>query len=219
MFDGPMLAAAVVSALAAIPGALRSALDLLKGGQCDAQPVIDKLTELRDHFVEMCAVEASLKEAKEIHDLLHRLNTELESVRAMYRKAIKDDRFNAQAYLIADVRLTWDGIKGRSLLELLTKATSLEYINRAPLVLDDDGEALSGPDWACRFAKQQKSIDQMFRMHDENALKDVHDLANLMNRFINHVNTVMYKVNERIKNEAIALGEGMRECRAVMRQV
>ncbi|MBI4755535.1 MAG: hypothetical protein HY778_08990 [Betaproteobacteria bacterium] len=202
-FDGPMLAASVVQAIAAIPGAIRELHSLLSTEKTpDKKQALDCLDDLKTEIRNLASVQHSLREAKEIHDALHYLDSELEGIRIAYDKSIASSRFVPHQYELPEVRRSWQTIKKSALPILFSRATGLKFIELSPLVLDANGGPLSGPDWAIRLIEMRGSIDQYFSSLDSNGLHDIKPLVDEFDRFASRVKELLEMADIRILKEA-----------------
>src|SRR5687768_9827403 len=116
-FEGTLLAAGVAQALFAIPGAIKDMLSLLS----KSDPAQEKLNGLSGLISQFCEVGDSLSETKEIHDLLHALDTELEEAGTHFSKAISHGGFSRDEYHVPSVRLVWQSARRHPLINLLAK--------------------------------------------------------------------------------------------------
>ena len=182
-FEGALLAAGVARALFAIPGAIKDTQSLLS----KSEPAQEKLNGLSDLISQFCQVGDSLTETKEIHDLLHAMDVELEEVGTLFSKAVAHGGFSRDAYNVPLVRRVWQNTKSRPLVSLLAKAEVLRYIEPEPLIVDSHNNVVSGPDWATRLIELRNNIDDMFDQYDKHQLDNVLPLANEMNALLEHV--------------------------------
>lgn len=211
-FDGPLLAAAIIQALAAIPGAIKDLKELLADGPAKLPVAHAKLDELQKLIKNAFEIGPSLKEAKAFHDCFHQMDQDLETVRGAFHEATAYGSFDPLRYAakMPDIRRTWNTINNRHWINLITLAGSIKYIEAEPLVLAN-GHPLRGPAWITRLINLKDEIDTIFREMDDRTKIDFFMVSNLMNEFIQKVRWHMSELNHRIINEADALGQELQK--------
>jgi hypothetical protein len=209
-FDGPLLAASVVQALAALPSAIRETAALLKRPKAEPEQALARLEEVRSQLLQFSVIEAAMGETKQVHDALHLMDAELEGIRSAYSAAIADGPFNRERYDVPTIRRDWMTVRRGSLSRLLAVAASLRFIEAAPLARDTDGHPISGPAWASKFLTLQDMIDDLFRRYDRNDLHNIAPLADAFDELTSHVKSLMERADRRIIEENEALSNAIR---------
>lgn len=214
-FDGPLLAAGAIQAIAALPGAIRDFKDLLREKSID-RSIDQPFNAVLDHVRQLAAVQESLGESKRIHDALHRLDIELEEVRAAFSNAVAEGRFIRDRYPLPRVRLAWQSIVREPLNMLKVEATALEHLEARPLQLDSGGHPVDGPEWVILLLDRAEKISQMFRGYDEASL-EIKCLVDALDVFSTQVKTMMEMADRRILREFDEIHDRFFELSAALR--
>ena len=207
--EGTMLAAAVTQAVAAIPPAVQSLRELLSSKKPDAQKAIGELDQLANHIAALADISAWLIEAKQLHDRLQGLDTQVQEIRAIYQNAVKQTGvFNFQDYDVRSARQRWDAVREHTLSQLLAFAEGVERIEKEPLVRTSGNKFVSGPQWCQQLLAQRNAIDSLLKQYDSGPKSEtIVNLADTMNAFISHTRQLVHTADDRIRAEATSMGQ------------
>ncbi len=216
-FDGPLLAAQSLQAVATLPGAFRDLKALIsRGGSTQEsteamQKVINGVRNLSD-------VQQSLGESKQIHDKLQHLDTELEFIRSAHSHAISEGRFIRDRYQLPGVRSSWQNIQRSPLNSLKAAATKLKYLELRPLTLDADDNPIDGPDWLLSLLQTANEINNHMKAYDEDGGR-IDDLIESLEVFSSRIKIHMELADLRILQEYDELRERLHELSIALREI
>lgn len=206
-FEGPMLAAAIATALTSIPGALKNIYDLLKRPESGANRARELLDELRAHLLTLEELGHGLLELKDLHNTLQQLDVQLDGVRDYLNRALESPQFDIQAFKLSEVRKEWR--QARFYYNgVVNSLSSLRFMDAA-LEVDEEGKPLAGPPWAVKLVKLRLTIDDDFKSSQFGGLPStelVVALANNLDAFQAHTRDLMQETDKRIRDDFSALG-------------
>jgi hypothetical protein len=198
-FAGPLLA---------IPGAIKNIRDLLSAPKPDIMEAQNKLCLLTRQIAVLGTLSSWLREAKQAHEELQRLDTFLGDVNIVYQNAFESGRFNFAAYDVERVRRTWQVVKPNALESVLTFAQNIERIEGHPLVRNSDDQFVSGPAWCKGLLDRRDLVDSLLTKHSKAASsKTIEQLADSMNNIVVFTKSLLLEADQSIRKQAAEMGE------------
>jgi hypothetical protein len=215
----PMLAAAVVEAIAAIPGAIRELRELSRQPGRESAALSTLVDSIRDHLIAFEAMSLWLKEAKVFHERLQNLDAGLAEIRTETVRATSQGHFNFQAFDMGKVRGHWKAARAQSLDLVLSFARTISKIEATPLVCDTVGRAISGPDWARRLVDLREKIDGVFQGYSGSNPAAIKEAADSLSELSDFVQMQLHLADEKIRTEATELGDQLTRLAGALRGV